>query len=402
MAKAWGRTGIRVSRAINAPREAERLQFELEAARSRIGDLERERTDRLRRDTRAGVLTRDAFRESAVRSLEHARRSGARAGVVLADIDGFRALNGRHGSAAGDEALAGLGEKVLGLVRAGDVVGRVGADEIAILLPDGGVEAARSCADRLVSLVEAAGSITVSAGVAADPGTGDLDALLAVAAAGLERARHAGGGRVAVPGIKPTAADPARGAVGALALALAERDADTADHGREVVVLSTAVARRLGLGPEEVERIAAAALLHEVGKIGIPDSILYKPGGLGPQEWEVMRTQPLIGERIIRAVPGLGAVARLVRHGRERVDGTGYPDGLRGEEIPVGSRILLACSAYVAMTSDRPYRPSIGREAAIVELRAVAGSQLDAKVVDALLGQLAAATPTGGPAIARA
>jgi diguanylate cyclase (GGDEF)-like protein len=386
---------MRVTRALGAPREAERLRFELDAARSKIGDLERERTDRLRRDPRAGVLTRDAFREAAHRSLEHARRAGTRAAIVLVDIDGFRALNGRHGAAAGDEALAALGEKVLGLVRAGDIVGRIGADEIALVLPEGGVEAARGIADRLVSLMEATGSFTISAGVAADPGTGDLDALLSIAAAGLERARAGGGGRVSVPGIRPAPADPARGAVGALALALAERDGDIAAQSREVVVLATAVARRLKLTAEEVERIAAAALLHHVGKIGIPDNVLRKPGTLTPEEWELVKTHPVIGERIIRAVPGLGAVARLVRHGHERYDGAGYPDGLRGDEIPLGSRVLLACDAYLAMASDQPYRPSIGHEAAVVELRAVAGAQLDARVVDALLDHLAETVAAG-------
>jgi diguanylate cyclase (GGDEF)-like protein len=402
MAKTWGRTGLRPTRALGSLRESDRLRDELDAARSQIEQLERERSERLRRDPRAGVLTRDAFRESAARALHHARRAGSRAAVVLVDIDGFRAFNGRHGAAAGDEALAALGAQVRDLVRAGDVVGRTGADEIAVLLPDGGAEAARGCAERLVGVLEVAGLVTISAGVAADDGTGDLDALLAAAAAGVEHARAAGGGRVGAPARSSLAAGhaPVRGAAGALALALAAKDRDTGEHAQEVVALAGAVARRLGLHGEEVERIASAALLHDIGKIGVPDAILRKPGGLTADEWDVVRAHPEIGERILRAVPGLGPVARLVRHAHERFDGDGYPDGLAGEAIPLGSRIVLACDAYDAMTSDRPYRPSIGHDAAIVELRSVAGTQLDPKVVAALLEVVAERAASAEPAAA--
>ncbi|MBI5104885.1 MAG: diguanylate cyclase [Solirubrobacterales bacterium] len=318
MSKAWGRTGLRVTRAIGAPREAERLQDELDAARARIEDLERERQERLSKDPRLGVLTRDAYREKAAHALAHARRNGLRAALVLVDIDGFRALNGRHGAAAGDEALTILGEKVRELVRAGDVVGRTGADEISVLIREGGAEAARGCAERLVAILETSGPVTISAGVAADSGTGDLDALVAVAAAALDKARRAGGGRVAVPGHAPAAIDTARGAVGALSLALAERDPETSAHARSLVALATAVARRLNVHGEEVERVASAALLHDVGKLAIPDRILLKPSALTPEEWDVVRTHPLVGERILRAVPGLGPVARLVRHEQVR------------------------------------------------------------------------------------
>ena len=120
----------------------------------------------------------------------------------------------------------------------------------------------------------------------------------------------------------------------------------------------------------------------------MPDRILNKSGPLAGDEWELMREHPLIGERILRAIPGLGSVARMVRHEHERFDGGGYPDGLRGEEIPIGSRIILACDAYHAMTSNRAYRGAMAHDEAIAELARSAGSQFDPKVVAALVSHL--------------
>ncbi|MCW3021730.1 MAG: diguanylate cyclase, partial [Conexibacter sp.] len=270
--------------------------------------------------------------------------------------------------------------------------GRTGADELAVVMPGADLAGARGVAERLVSILEQQGPVTVSAGIAVDGGTAPLDGLLADAAAILERARLAGGGRVGAPGRLPSA-EPSRGAIGALALALSERDRGSGEHAEKVVALAGAVARRLGLDGEDVERIAAAALLHDIGKVAVPDSILSKPGALNDEEWQVVRGHTIVGERILRAVPGLGPVARIVRHGHERVDGTGYPDGLRGDEIPVGSRIVLVCDAYDAMTSDRPYRDALTHATAAAQLRAGAGTQFDPRVVDALLQYLTDCLP---------
>ncbi|HEY4095606.1 MAG TPA: HD domain-containing phosphohydrolase [Baekduia sp.] len=372
--------------------ETRRLRDELRTTHARIASLEAERNDYLRKDKRAGVLTHDAFREAATAALRGSQRRGEPAAAVLVDIDGFRALNGRHGVAAGDAALAAVAARLRELVRGGDVVGRTGADELAVVMPGANLAGARGVAERLVSVLELQGPVTVSAGIAVDGGTAQLDGLLADAAAILERARIAGGGRVGAPGRTPTP-EPSRGAIGALALALAERDRGTGEHAEKVVALAGAVARRLGIDGEEVERIAAAALLHDIGKVAVPDSILSKPGELNDEEWAIMRRHTVVGERILRAVPGLGPVARIVRHGHERVDGTGYPDGLRGDEIPLGSRIVLACDAYDAMISPRPYRDAMDHAAAAAELAAGAGTQFDARVVDALLTYLADCRP---------
>jgi HD-GYP domain-containing protein (c-di-GMP phosphodiesterase class II) len=225
-----------------------------------------------------------------------------------------------------------------------------------------------------------------------DGGTGRLESLLADAAETLQRARAAGGGQVGRPTRTP-AAEPGSGAVGALALALGERDPATAEHAERVVALTGAVARRLGFVGEDIERIVTAALLHDLGKLAVPDAILHGCGPLSDEDRHIVHRHPLAAERILRALPGMGPVARMVRHAHERFDGTGYPDALRGEEIPLGSRIVQACDAYDAMSSERPFREALAPEEAAAELRAGAGTQFDPRVVDALLGWLADCTP---------
>jgi len=179
-----------------------------------------------------------------------------------------------------------------------------------------------------------------------------------------------------------------RASLVALGTALDARDGYTGGHGEETVALARRVAERLGLGEAAVAEVEAVALLHDVGKIGMPDAILRKHGRLDEHEWAVVREHPLIGERILRQVPGLDRVARGVRHEHERWDGGGYPDGLRGEAIPLASRITLVCDAYHAMTSDRPYRQAMTHEEAAAELHRGAGTQFDPAVVHGLLDAL--------------
>jgi HD-GYP domain-containing protein (c-di-GMP phosphodiesterase class II) len=177
-------------------------------------------------------------------------------------------------------------------------------------------------------------------------------------------------------------------AVQALAAAIEERDSYTREHSDQVVHLARGVAMILGLPAAKVERIAHAALLHDVGKLGVPHEILHKRGPLTTGEWTVMAEHPVAGERILLRIPELAAIAPIVRHEHEHWDGSGYPDGLAGRAIPVGARIILACDAYEAMITPRPYRPAMTRAEALAELRAGAGSTYDPDVVDALLDLL--------------
>jgi diguanylate cyclase (GGDEF)-like protein len=176
--------------------------------------------------------------------------------------------------------------------------------------------------------------------------------------------------------------------VHSLLAALQARDGYTGDHSEETLTMVMGVADQLELDESERSELADVALLHDVGKIGIPDSILNKPGKLDEQEWEAMRQHPQIGEEIVSKVPGFEEVAKAIRHEHERWDGGGYPDGIAGEEIPLASRIVLVCDAYHAMMSDRPYRKALGLEIARDELLSNAGSQFDPRVVNALLSAI--------------
>jgi two-component system cell cycle response regulator len=151
----------------------------------------------------------------------------------------------------------------------------------------------------------------------------------------------------------------------------------------KVAQLARESARRLGLAAEDVAQIELAARLHDIGKIAIPDAILQKPGALTNEEWTVMRTQTEIGARIIGAAATLAPVARLVLYHHERYDGTGYPDGLAGEKIPIGARIIAVCDAFVAMMRERPYINAITVAEAIAELQRGSGSQFDPHAVEA-------------------
>jgi len=394
--------------------ETKDLRRDLACARARVADLEAELRDRNRLDPRTRLLSLDAFRADAEVAIRRAARDGRPAAVAVVDIDGFRALNARHGTKAGDAALRAVAARLRRLVRADDLLGRTGADEIAVLMPGTALGGAESCCERLSSAladarVPLAGAVTVSAGIAAR-GPGDsgatIDALLADAGAGVDLARAEGGARTAVrpddegvggPGPLPRHAD----VIEALSTALLERDRYTGEHSECVVDLARDVARAMGVSEIDVERIAAAALVHDVGKVAIPDRVLHKPAPLDDDEWLLMRDHPVIGERILRTIPGMGAVARIVRHEHERFDGRGYPDGLAGESIPVGSRVILACDAYHAMTSDRPYRRAMAHDDAVSELAAAAGTQFDPRVVTALLGRLAGARDAALSAPAR-
>jgi HD-GYP domain-containing protein (c-di-GMP phosphodiesterase class II) len=175
------------------------------------------------------------------------------------------------------------------------------------------------------------------------------------------------------------------GTAEALATALEAKDAHTASHARSIVANAEAVAELLGVGGRDLRDIRYGAAFHDIGKIAVPESVLNKPGPLTDEERAQVERHVLIGEQILAPVEFLSRVRTIVRHGHERWDGTGYPDRLAGEEIPLGSRIVLACDAYDAMTTDRPYRKAMSRTDARAELRLHAGSQFDPRVVDTLL-----------------
>ena len=179
-----------------------------------------------------------------------------------------------------------------------------------------------------------------------------------------------------------------RETLASLANALEEKDAYTHDHTQEVVALAVDVARALDLTPEEVELVELGALFHDIGKIRVPESILNKKGPLDDEEWGIMRRHTVAGEAILAPITSLREVLPLVRSSHERWDGNGYPDGLAGEDIPVGARVISVCDAFRAMTERRPYREAMSERDATVELRLNAGTQFDPECVRALLSVL--------------
>jgi HD-GYP domain-containing protein (c-di-GMP phosphodiesterase class II) len=173
------------------------------------------------------------------------------------------------------------------------------------------------------------------------------------------------------------------------------RDKYTGRHSAKVGSLARRVGRRIGMDAAEVHVLECAARLHDIGKLGVPEAILTKPGPLDEHEWSVMRCHPDWGAEMIARMPGLGELGALVRAHHERWDGCGYPEGLAGERIPLASRVISACDAFEAMVSRRPYRAPLSMDAALAELSDAAGSQFDPVVVAAVKAEVAAAGVTG-------
>ena len=183
----------------------------------------------------------------------------------------------------------------------------------------------------------------------------------------------------------------------ALLQALQEREPQLRNHLDEVGELSVRIGRSLGLSEQELDDLALAAHLHDVGKVAVPDAILQKPGALDAVEWELIQQHTLAGERILNAAPALTHVAALVRSSHERFDGTGYPDGLGGHDIPLGARIIAASDAYHSMTSRRTYGTVVSSEDALAELRRCAGKQFDPRVVTEMCALLGDGDETADP-----
>ena len=381
----------------NGDQQRRLLEQQLSDAHRRLAELERELGVRSGRDPLTGLPDLRRFHQRLVAEVDRSRRHGHPLSVAVIDIDGFRGLNVSHGLPVGDAILRAAGGVISSLTRANDFLARSQGDEFVLVLTDTDASGAKQCVDRILLELEATAAgpiscVSASAGIASWQRPQTPEQLLEAARRGVDRARADGGGRTAVMGGGPDDVSPEddsrRDAIVGLATTLLERDRYTGDHSEAVVELTVRVAQALALNPDEVHRVESAALLHDIGKVGIPDSILHKDGPLDDDEWVLMKEHPVIGERILRAIPGLGGVARIVRHEHERWDGGGYPDGLAGDAIPMGSRIILACDAYHAMTSDRPYRKAMSHTDALRELRQSAGTQFDPQVVEALLGCL--------------
>ena len=371
--------------------------------RSRIDALVASLDDAARTDPLTGLLNRRAFEELFEKELDRVHRSDGSLSVLLGDLDGFKAVNDRFGHEAGDGVLRQVAEDMLKWKRRVDTPARIGGEELALLLPDTDERGAFLVAERLRrathrSFAEDPMGLTISFGVATFPAHGDdLRSLMRAADRALYAAKDLGKDRTAIysPEVARVLARASGSQGGDLQLAplmsLAEaldvRDTGNAVHSRTVGRYARMMAVELGLSPERVERVRVAGVLHDVGKIGVSDPLLVKMGPLGDEDWRELKTHPEIGAQLLSR-PELADLRSWVLAHHERPDGTGYPFGLSGDEIPLEARILAVADAYEAMTRGRVYREALGREAAREELRAGAGSQFDRQVVEAFLTAL--------------
>jgi diguanylate cyclase (GGDEF)-like protein/putative nucleotidyltransferase with HDIG domain len=355
-------------------------------------------------DPLTGLGNHRHFHERLERELRHAHEKRLPLTLCLVDVDDFKRINDRFGHPAGDRVLSRIASR---LRQTGEAF-RLGGDEFALLLPgydeSAALTAATSVVDRISALeLDQLGPVTVSAGVATSPAhAGDRDELIRLADSALYWAKEYGKNRVRayrpdvieLAELKRLASGPDRAArfraAASLARAVDARDVYTGSHSQRVADLAARTARRLGLPDEEVELTRLAASLHDLGKLAIPEEILRKPGPLTGPERMVLERHPQIGFRMLESL-GVDPVAEWVLHHHERWDGSGYPDGLPGENIPLGARIIFVADAYDAMTSERVYRRRVTADQAIAELQRCAGSQFDPEIVDAFADELALA-----------
>jgi two-component system, cell cycle response regulator len=294
--------------------------------------------------------------------------------LMIFDLDGFKGYNDTFGHPAGDALLARLGAKLAAVPGPTGAAYRLGGDEFCLVVPiaDGGAEL----------VIDRACEALRERGEGFDVGSSFGAVILPEEAADASSALHVADERLYAQ--KHSRRSSSTATMEALLDALSVREPDLLPHLVTVGSLAHDTGRRLGLGAAALDELARAAQLHDLGKLAVPDEILHKAGPLDEREWAFVRQHTLVGERILRASPDLRRVATIVRSTHERWDGTGYPDGLTGEEIPLASRIIAACDAFTATTSPRPYRAQLTEQEALAELERNAGTQFDPAVVVAL------------------
>ena len=318
--------------------------------------------------------------------------------VVMLDFDLFKEVNEDYGHAVGDAVLRRGAAVLRAAAPSPRLAFRYGGEEF-VLISGGGEDDARELAERVRAELAAQNgalpAVTASCGVAEVESPVEPWVVLDRADSALREAKRAGRNRVVAAGRPDPAVSPylvgelesetARRAALALAVAtLQVRDRETADHSDDVLTLCEAIGRRLDFDERALQHLKAGAQLHDVGKVAVPLAILNKPGPLTEPEWSLIREHTVVGERILRSVPEMAEVATVVRHSHEHWDGSGYPDGLSGDQIPLASRVILCADAFHAIRCDRPYRRGRSARDALKELRMHAGTQFDPTVVEAL------------------
>lgn len=348
-------------------------------------------------DPLTGLLNHRAFNLRLDGCLSTSEVVGKSLGLIVLDIDNLRYFNNAYGHLAGDDVLHMIATRLKDICYKGNTVARFGGDEFAVLINDIAqtttAEIEEAIADNLSGLSyypdsqETGIPITVSFGAAVCPcGTACLD-LLYLAEERLLWAKTGGSASATYDHMIATFTDDIDGfsMLDALVTAVDNKDQYTRRHSQDVIFHCLLIADSMGFDSAVKDILAVSALLHDVGKIGVPDAILRKPGKLTDTEFTAIKLHPDMGAAIVGAVPGLESTLDAVRYHHERYDGSGYPVGLRGEEIPLIARIMAVADAYSAMTMDRPYRKGMDRERVLSILADGAGSQWDKECVNAFL-----------------
>ncbi|HYM57235.1 MAG TPA: diguanylate cyclase [Solirubrobacteraceae bacterium] len=331
----------------------------------------RETQDELRDAAMTDALTGLPNRRRLMADLETAV-DDEQARLALFDLDGFKSYNDTFGHLAGDALLTRLGHRLREGVAHAGVAYRLGGDEFCVLAS--GEASAATIEAAVEALTERGGAFTIGNShgtVVLDDDVRKPEDALRIADQRMYERKNGG---------RRSAGDQSKAV---LVRALSERHPDLVSHSADVSRMAELVARELDVAEDQLDPIRHAAELHDIGKVGIPDAMLAKPAELDAEEWAFMRRHTIIGERIVAGAPALAQVGRLVRSSHERWDGAGYPDELKGEEIPIGSRIIAVCDAFDAMLSERPYKSGRNTSAALAELRRCSGTQFDPAVVEA-------------------
>lgn len=351
------------------------------------------------RDRLTGLLGHNSFQDHLSQSVARARRSGGHRTLALIDIDRFRRVNERHGHEAGDRVLRAVARQIVRAASPGDIVGRVGGEELAWLMErpaDEALQAVEGVREAVArERLEGVDAVTISAGLCGMDRAGGRDELVRLAEGALYWAKQHGRNMALVYApdvVEALSADEraehlahtqALQSIRVLARAVDAKDPSTLRHSERVADLAVAIATALGWDSESLVRLREAGLVHDVGKIGVPDSILFKPARLTREEYRQITRHAAIGAEILADVLSAEQVA-WVRGHHERWDGAGYPDGLAGDDIPAGARVLALADAWDVMTSERPYHRPLSVGDALAECDRCAGAQFAPEAVAAL------------------
>ncbi len=357
---------------------------------------------RARIDELTGLFNRRHFDESIKQELERHSRYGSMFTLAFLDLDEFKNYNDIMGHPAGDKLLTQAGHLISRATRNIDIPFRYGGDEFAIIMPHTSTDDAFSASERVrlriaADMQDNKIAVTASIGLASWPSDGfKIDEIINAADNALYHAKRTGGNRTCIVsqmlpssseplGLIPDAEKDTLNTIYALAATIEARDPYTYGHSRKVREYAVALAEALQLPADRVAVVSHAALLHDIGKIGVVDGILNKAGKLDVHEWELIKTHPQLSRTIVGHITSLTPCLPAIHHHHERWDGSGYPDALKGEAIPLEARILSIADAFDAMTSLRPYRAPMYFKDAVKELKRSAGTHFDPKLVEAFI-----------------